>query len=266
MKTATITLKNPPTLYLEADVITPDSFAGKSKDEILALPVYEGRECYKFGDYFDIAGDIGDTPENIKIIVNGDCSKVKYIGAKMSAGEVIVNSSADMYTGAWMRGGKLTIKGDVDSFSGLGMEGGEFTVEGDGENYIGASYRGDWRGMQGGVLRVKGSVGSDIGTFMNGGTLIVEGDADVHIGTHQEGGTIIIKGNVNRRVGGQMVKGTIYVFGSMNYMMPGFKYTQDVELEVDGYKGTFAEYIGDLGERHSKSKGQVVYGKLYRKK
>jgi len=128
MKIATITLKTAPTLYLEADCITPDSFAGKSKDEILALPVYEGRECYKLGDYFEIAGEIGETPENTKIVVNGYCSKVKYIGAKMSAGEVIVNSSADMYTGAWMRGGKLTIMGNVDSFSGLGMEGVEFTV------------------------------------------------------------------------------------------------------------------------------------------
>ncbi len=80
-------------------------------------------------DYFEIAGEIGETPEETKIVVNGDCSKVKYIGAKMSAGEVIVNSSTDMYTGAWMRGGKLTIKGNVDSFSGLGMENGEFIVE-----------------------------------------------------------------------------------------------------------------------------------------
>ena len=88
MKTATITLKTTPTLYLEADVITPDAFAGKSKDEILALPVYEGRECYKLGDYFEITGEIGDS-ENTKIVVNGDCSKVS-IGAKMSAGEVIV--------------------------------------------------------------------------------------------------------------------------------------------------------------------------------
>lgn len=49
MKIATINLKTAPTLYLEADCITPDSFAGKSKDEILALPVYEGRECYSLG-------------------------------------------------------------------------------------------------------------------------------------------------------------------------------------------------------------------------
>ncbi len=133
-------------------------------------------------------------------------------------------------------------------------------------NYIGASYRGDWRGMQGGVLRVKGNVGSDIGTFMNGGTLIVEGNADVHIGTHQEGGTIIVKGDVNRRVGGQMVKGTIYVFGNMNYMMPGSSTTRMFSWKLTDTREPLPSTSGDLGERHSKSKGQVVYGKQYRKK
>ncbi|HWQ64908.1 MAG TPA: formylmethanofuran dehydrogenase subunit C [Methanospirillum sp.] len=267
MKTVTIKMVKVPELYLEGDMITPDQFAGKTNEEIAALRCYEGRETYKLGDFFEIHGDaVGATPEETKVIVTGDCKKVKYIGMNMTAGEVVVESSCDMYTGGWMKGGKLHIKGNVDSFSGLGMEGGEFIVDGNGGNFIGASYRGDWRGMQGGVLRVKGNVGSDIGTFMNGGTLIVEGDADVHIGTHQEGGTIIVKGNVNRRVGGQMVKGTIYVYGTINYMMPGFKYNQDVELEVDGDKAVFSEYLGDLGERHSKSKGQVVYGKLYQKK
>jgi formylmethanofuran dehydrogenase subunit C len=47
--------------------------------------------------------------------------------------------------------------------------------------------------------------------------------------------------------------------------MPGYKYVQDEELEVDGYKGKFALYHGDLGERHPKRKGQIVYGKLYQK-
>ncbi|HWQ65687.1 MAG TPA: formylmethanofuran dehydrogenase subunit C [Methanospirillum sp.] len=267
MKTVTITMKNVPDLYLEGDMITPDQFAGKTRDEIAALRTYEGRETYCLGDNFEIIGDaVGATPAETKIIVKGDCTKVKYIGMNMTAGEVVVEGSADMYTGSWMKGGKLTVKGNVDSFSGLGMEAGEFIIEGNAANFIGASYRGDWRGMQGGLIRIKGNAGSDIGTFMNGGTIIIEGDADVHIGTHAEGGTIIIKGNANRRIGGQMVKGTIYVYGNINYMMPGFKYTTDVELEVDGDKATFAEYIGDLGERHSKSKGQVIYGKIYRKK
>jgi formylmethanofuran dehydrogenase subunit C len=245
---------------------TPDTFAGKTTAQIAKLPAYMGKEDVTLGDYFTIAGEAGTTAAETRIILNGDCRKMKYIGCKMTAGEVVVNSSADMYTGGWMKGGKLVVKGNVGSFCGLGMEGGEFIIEGNAGNYLGASYRGDWRGMQGGVIRVKGNAGSDIGTFMNGGEIIIDGDADVHIATHAEGGRIVIKGNANRRVGGQMVKGEIIVFGKINVMMPGFRYEKDIDLEVDGTKAKFAEYIGDLGERHPKRKGETVYGKLYMKK
>jgi formylmethanofuran dehydrogenase subunit C len=266
MKTVTLTVKKEPELYLECETLTPDAFAGKKADEIAKIPAYQGKEDTTLGEYFSIAGDAGASAAETQIIINGDCSKMKYIGAKMSAGEMIVNSDTDMYTGGWMTGGKLVVKGNVHSFCGLGMEGGEFIIEGDAGNYLAASYRGDWRGMQGGVLRVKGNAGSDICTFMNGGEVIIEGNVDIHIGTHMEGGKIIIKGNANRRVGGQMVKGEIYVFGNINVMMPGYKHNKDVELEVDGTKAVFAEYLGDLGERHPKRKGETVYGKLYLKK
>jgi len=266
MKSVTLTLKQQPQLFLEVECLTPDEFAGKKPAEIEKLPVYQGKEDATLGEYFSVAGEPGATAADTQIIINGNCSKVKYIGAKMTAGEVIVNSSTDMYTGAWMKGGKILVKGDVHSFCGLGMEGGEFLIDGNAGNFLGASYRGDWRGMQGGLIRVKGNVGSDIASFMNGGEMIIEGDADIHIATHAEGGRIIIKGNVNRRIGGQMVKGEVIVFGKVNVMMPGFKYTKDVELTVDGTTAKFEEFIGDLGERHPKRKGEPVYGKLYLKK
>ena len=266
MKTVTLTVKQVPELYLECENITPDTFAGKKADEIAQLPAYQGKEDTTLGEYFTIVGEAGATAADTQIILKGDCSKMKYIGIKMTGGEVIVNSSTDMYTGGWMKGGKLVVKGDVHSFCGLGMEGGEFLIEGNAGNYLGASYRGDWRGMQGGIIRVKGNVGSDVCTFMNGGELIVEGNADVHIATHAEGGRIVIKGDVNRRVGGQMVKGEVIVFGKIGLMMPGFKYVKDVDLEVDGTKAKFGEYIGDLGERHPKRKGEPVYGKIFLKK
>ena len=266
METVTLTVKQQPQLFLEVECITPDTFAGKTPDQIAKLPAYQGKEDVTLGDYFTIAGKAGASAAETSIVLNGDCRKMKYIGCKMTAGEVTVNSSADMYTGGWMKGGKLMVKGDVGSFSALGMEGGEFTIEGNAGNYLGASYRGDWRGMQGGRIHVKGNAGSDLATFMNGGTIVIDGNADVHIATHAEGGKIIIKGNVNRRIGGQMVKGEVILFGKVNVMMPGFKYTRDVELDVEGTKAMFAEYIGDLGERHPKKKGEVVYGKLYMKK
>jgi formylmethanofuran dehydrogenase subunit C len=265
MKTVTLTPTKKPELILEADSITPDAFAGKTAEQIAQLPVYQGKQDCSLGEFFSVAGQAGSTAAETQIVIAGDCSKVKYIGSKMSAGEVIVNGDTDMYAGAWMKGGKLHVKGNVHSFCGLGMEGGEFLIDGNAGNYLAASYRGDWRGMQGGLIRVKGNVGSDICSFMNGGTLIVEGNADVHIATHAEGGKIIIKGNVKRRIGGQMVKGEVILFGTVDVMMPGFKYVRDVEMEVDGAKAMFHEFIGDLGERHPKRKGETVYGKFYQK-
>lgn len=266
MNTVTLTVKKQPELYLECENFTPDAFAGKKADEIAKLPVFQGKETSKVGDFFTVTGEAGATAAETKIVVNGNCMKMKYLGAKMTAGEMVVNSDCDMYTGSWMKGGKLTVNGNVHSFCGLAMAGGEFTINGNAGNYLGAAYRGDWRGMSGGVLRVTGNAGSDVASFMIGGTLIVEGNVDIHLGTHMEGGTIILKGNANRRVGGQLVKGTIYVFGKINVMMPGYKPVGETELEVDGTKATFVDYIGDLGERHPKSKGNVVFGHLYMKK
>ena len=91
---------------------------------------------------------------------------------------------------------------------------------------------------------------------MLGGTIIIEKDAFIHVSTHAEGGTVIIKGDVEGRVGGQMVKGDMYVLGNIKFMMPGYQKVDRVEKEIDGVKATFDHYIGDLGERHPKSKGQ----------
>ena len=109
--------------------------------------------------------------------------------------------------------------------------------------------------MKGGTIRIKGNAGNDIGTFMLGGTIIIEKNAFIHVSTHAEGGTVIIKGDVEGRVGGQMVKGEMYVLGKIKFMMPGYQKVDTVEKEVDGVKATFDHYIGDLGERHRKSKG-----------
>ncbi len=265
MATITLTVSKEPKLYLEADNITPDVFAGKSLDELRALHVFMGKDQFTLGDYFTIEGATGDVAADTKIVVNGDTTKVKYFGMKMSAGEVVVNSNVDMYAGAWMTGGKITVNGDADSFTGLAMKGGELNINGNVRDYLGAAYRGDWRGMMGGTIRVSGNAGSDIGQFMRGGTIIVEGNTDVHVGTHGEGGTIIIKGDAKSRVGGQMVKGEIYVFGDIEVMMPGFQYRNDVDLEIDGVSGKFALYEGDMGERHPTRKGVTTYGQLYMK-
>jgi formylmethanofuran dehydrogenase subunit C len=252
-----------PELYLETEHISPDVFAGKTAQQIGELHVHMGNQTYKLSDYFTIEGKGGATAADTKIVIAGDVSKVKYIGMKMTAGEVEVLGNADMYVGAWMAGGKLLVKGSVDSFAGIAMTGGELVIEGNAKNYIGAAYRGDWRGMQGGKLVVKGNVGSDVGSNINGGTIEIGGNADVHLATHAEGGKIIVGGVAKGRVGGQMVKGEIYVLGGVERMMPSYKYDHDEEVELNGKKMNFQVYYGDLGERHGKRKGEIVYGKIF---
>ncbi len=263
MDTITITMKKPPGLYLEADVVSPDVFAGKTAMEIAGLPVYEGNTTSNLGAYFDVSGKAGKTPAETRILVKGNVKKVKYLGFKMSAGEVVVHGSTDLYAGAWMTGGTMHVKGDVESFAAIAMRGGELIIEGNAGNYLGAAFRGDWQGMSGGRILVKGNVGSDLGMFITGGDIVVNGNADIHVATHARGGRIIIKGNVPGKIGGQMVEGDIIVFGTIGTLMPGFKPAGEVELEVEGVKGRFSHYIGDTGEQHKKRKGRMVYGNLY---
>ncbi|HWQ66563.1 MAG TPA: formylmethanofuran dehydrogenase subunit C [Methanospirillum sp.] len=265
METVTMNLVQQPGLYLECYSVTPDLFAGKTLAEIAELPAHEGKLVWKLGDFFSFTGKSGETADETKIIVNGNVRKMKRFGQQMTGGEIVINSDADMYVGCWMRGGKITVKGSADAFLGIAMEGGELIVEGDATNHVGSAYRGDWRGMSGGLIRVKGKAGNDIGTSMTGGTIIIEGDVFIHVLTHAEGGTVIIKGDVEGRVGGQMVKGDAYVLGKILYPLPGFKKVATVEKEVDGQTYTFDQFIGDLGERKDKKKGEVIYGNIYLK-
>ncbi len=262
---ATVKLKpyKTPELYLEGFNISPDVFAGKSPSEIASLEGREGKIRVELGDFFEVSGTAGATAADTNILIDGDCSRVKYIGNKMTDGSITVNGNADMYVGGWMKGGSIHVKGNVDSFCGIAMEGGDIQVDGNAQNYVGCAYRGDWRGMRGGTIHINGNAGNDIGTFMLGGTIIIEKNAFIHVSTHAEGGTVIIKGDVQGRVGGQMVKGDIYVFGTIQYMLPGFKEIGVVEQEIIGEKAMFKHFIGDLGERHPKRKGKEIFGNLY---
>ena len=101
METVTITMKNLPALYLEADNVSPDAFAGKTAEQIAGLDVFEGNTTQTLGKYFEVSGTAGSTAADTKIVVRGDVKKVKYLGFKMTAGELVIEESADLYVGAW---------------------------------------------------------------------------------------------------------------------------------------------------------------------
>lgn len=243
-------------LVLEADVITPDMFAGKTNDEIKELKVWEGNTTWPLGKFFEVSGTTAEKPEDLAIVINGSVPRVKYIGSKMTAGAILCKGDVDMYCGAWMKGGNIIVKGNVDHFAAIQMEGGQLLIEGNAGNYLGASYRGDWRGMKGGEILVKGNAGCDIGEYMMGGLITVNGNVDINAGIHagraigpkDVGGKIVIYGNAKGRVGGQMIRGNIYVLGKIETMMPGFAAKATEEVDFDGKKTPFKTFTGDRAE------------------
>ena len=256
-------LKKEPDYPLEAEVISPDKFAGKLAAEIKKLIVYHGNEEKTLGDFFNITGN-GSELNDIKIIIDGNLSNVKRIGEKMTGGEIIINSDVGMHVGNNMSGGKILVNGNADDWAGAMLQGGELEITGNAGNYVGAAYRGFWKGMQNGLIKVKGKIGNEALTWVTGSkpgkrfpTLIC-GGAGSFLGIHSHGGTIIVDGDCDRCIGADQVRGTIVVKGKITRILPSFKKLGEVkEIELmngEIIKGKYIEYSGDhsVEKNHSK--------------
>src|SRR4051794_41747931 len=151
--TLTLTLREAPVVPLEADVLCPDRLAGAGREEIEALPVWHGNERTRLGEFFAVAG-AGDD-----VRLEGDLSRVKLVGAGMTAGRLTVAGDVGMHAGAGMRGGELRVEGDAGDWAGAGMRGGALVVRGSAGGRLGGAHaggRGGGRGGGGGVHRGAG--------------------------------------------------------------------------------------------------------------
>jgi formylmethanofuran dehydrogenase subunit C len=249
-----------PQVGLEAEVVSPDVFAGKSAVEIGALPVYEGNVEGKLADFFDIGGEAGASAGETRIVIDGNVERTKRIGQEMRGGEILVKGDVGMHLGSKMRGGKIVVEGNVDAFAAQEMRGGEVHIKGEAGNYLGSAYRGNWRGMRGGKITVEGNAGSEIGTFMRGGVIRVKGNSGAFAGVHMAKGLIVIEGAADRHVGGEMTGGAI-VANEVAPLLPGFKLEgtqKDPKLDGESFKGSYKKYSGDHADARAKG---VVYVK-----
>jgi formylmethanofuran dehydrogenase subunit C len=254
MKEIILKPKELPDVGLIAETIKPDLFAGKGTKEIASLEIFCGNQLKKLGDFFKISGKAADDASEIRVVIEGDISKIKMVGKGMKAGEVIIEGDVGMYVGQEMRGGKIIVEGNADSFAGQKMRGGELLIKGNAGDYLGASYRGDWRGMKGGAILVEGNAGSETGLFMVGGKITIKGNCGTFAGVHMKKGLIIIEGSTPDRAGGEMIGGSIVVMGGTE-LLPTFKpekKEKNVELDGEKLKGTFQIYSGDHAERNAK--------------
>jgi formylmethanofuran dehydrogenase subunit C len=120
MKEVVLKPKSQPAVGLEAEVITPDNFAGKSIEEIKALLVFEGKLERKLSDFFEISGEAGTSSNETSILIDGSVERTKRIGQEMKGGEIVIRGDVGMHIGSKMRGGKITVMGNADAFGAEG--------------------------------------------------------------------------------------------------------------------------------------------------
>src|SRR5271156_3787909 len=102
------------TIPVEAECITPNALAGKTTAEIAGLPVQHGNMQAPLGEFFRVEGDAGDQ----RIVLEGDCSRVKLVGANMTSGSIIIEGNIGMHVGAEMRGGTIEVRGNCSDWAG----------------------------------------------------------------------------------------------------------------------------------------------------
>jgi formylmethanofuran dehydrogenase subunit C len=201
--TLTLTLREEPVVPLEAEVLCPDRLAGARRAEIEALPVWHGNERTRVGEFFAVSG-AGDD-----VRLEGDLSRVKLVGAGMTAGRLTVAGDVGMHAGAGMRGGELHVEGDAGDWAGAGMRGGRLVVRGSAGCQLGGVYPGARAGMRGGEIVVHGDAGAQAGAGVRRGLIVVAGRVGDVAGLRMLAGTIVALGGLGTRAGAGMRRGSI---------------------------------------------------------
>ncbi len=218
MNSIVLTLKESPTVPLEAECLSPDVFAPLRRDEIAALPVFLGKHQHGLDDFFTVEGDGGDEME-----IRGDVGRVKWIGRGMTRGKIRIVGNAGMHLGASMKGGSIEVTGDAGDWVGAEMTGGSIHIRGNAGGQLGAAYRGSLSGMNGGTILVEGSAGMEIGMRMKRGILAVKGPVRDFAGLQMKGGSLFLLGGAELRTGAWMIRGTI-VCGKPIPLLPTFSH------------------------------------------
>jgi len=210
----------PTSIPLEAECITPDQLAGKTVEEIAKLLLQHGNTQVPVGEFFRVSGDAGDK----EIVVEGDCSRVKWIGAGMASGRIRVQGNAGMHLGSEMTGGEIEVQGSAGDWVGAEMRGGRIRVHGDAGHLVGAAYRGSRAGMRGGVILVDGNAGNEVGNAMRRGCIALGGSAGDFAGVSLIAGSIFLFGRSGIRLGAGMKRGTLALFGEPPPLLPTFRF------------------------------------------
>jgi formylmethanofuran dehydrogenase subunit C len=210
-------LREEPDQRLDLSGLVPASLQGRDEKSIARLPVHTVRHKLNVGDVFAIRmGEAGS------LRFQGGSERFDFVGAGMSAGEIVVEGSVGQQAGRLMGGGRLHIKGDAGPFAASRLVGGLIEIDGNAGDNFGGPLAGEMAGMAGGVAISHGNVGARAGDRLRRGLIVIEGRSGVDAGSRMIAGTLVLGGTTAGPPGALMRRGTIVLTAPDSPISPTF--------------------------------------------
>lgn len=206
-----LTLKKPTLRAIDMSPITTELIT-TDWDTILRTPLKVGTEDVPLGKLFALTAENEES-----LIIRSSHPCLKYVGAGMSAGELIVEGDAGDYCAYAMRGGSVRVQGSVGIHAACDMTGGSLFVRDNAGDALGGARTGVTKGFNGGEIIVGGNTGARVGERMRRGTLIVLGDCGDYCAAQMIAGTIVVLGKPGRNTGYEMRRGTVILSGTSDF-------------------------------------------------
>jgi formylmethanofuran dehydrogenase subunit C len=187
----TLTPRQPLAGPVDARAILAGAWGALTPAELLARELEGPDGAFALGDAFTAAGSADGT-----LVIEGDASRLQWLGAGLASGTVEVRGNAGDYAGAGMSGGALVIRGSAGDFAGGGAAGRK-------------------RGMTGGELIIHGSTGASTGAAARRGLIAVGGSTGPFAGFSMIAGTIVAFGAFGPDTGLLNKRGTLVSLGSI---------------------------------------------------
>jgi formylmethanofuran dehydrogenase subunit C len=213
-----------------------------------SLPV---REC------FDVKPRVDD-----RVVIEGDLERFHRLGARWSAGQLMVEGNVGDAFVSQMVAGQVTLRGNAGDGVAEQMRGGELTVSGNVGDGVGRPLPGRRSGMSGGAVIVAGNARHTAGYRMRRGMLVIRGDCGDSLGCDMVAGTIVVGGSAGSGVAAGMRRGTVIVPDSVELSAMRFTPARVEELSIvrllvnglppvasrlaDALKGSIRRSLGDV--------------------
>lgn len=185
----TLTLRQPLTTRVSGRGIFADGWTALRPADLLKRELAGPDGGFAMGDAFAATGE----PDG-HAILEGDLSRLDWLGAGLTAGTV-------------------ELRGNVGDYAGAGMSGGALVVRGNAADFTGGAAAGHKRGMTGGEIIVHGSAGASTGAAARRGLIAVGAGTGPFAGFSMIAGTIVAFGAFGADAGLLNKRGTLVSLG-----------------------------------------------------